>query len=49
MNFQRYVETYFSVYPGYYCTGDGALRDKDGYYQVLILSSDWSLEQNTVR
>merc|ERR1719356_1292237 len=31
---KRYVETYFSVYPGYYCTGDGALRDKNGYYQI---------------
>ena len=31
---KRYVDTYFSVYPGYYFTGDGALRDKDGYYQI---------------
>jgi len=31
---KRFVETYFSTYPGYYFTGDGALRDKDGYYQI---------------
>jgi len=31
---KRYVETYFSTYPGYYFTGDGALRDRDGYYQI---------------
>ena len=30
----RYVKTYFSTYPGYYFTGDGAKRDKDGYYQI---------------
>jgi len=31
---KRFVETYFSAYPGYYFTGDGALRDKDGFYQI---------------
>ena len=31
---KRFVETYFSPYPGYYFTGDGALRDEDGYYQI---------------
>jgi acetyl-CoA synthetase len=31
---QRYIDTYFSAYPGYYFTGDGALRDKDGYYRI---------------
>jgi len=31
---KRFVETYFSTFPGYYFTGDGALRDKDGYYQI---------------
>ncbi len=31
---QRFVETYFSQYPGYYFTGDGARRDKDGYYWI---------------
>ncbi len=31
---QRYVEAYFKMYPGYYCTGDGARRDADGYYWI---------------
>jgi len=31
---QRMVETYFSAYPGYYFTGDGARRDADGYYWI---------------
>ena len=26
----RFVETYFSMYPGYYFTGDGCRRDEDG-------------------
>jgi acetyl-CoA synthetase len=31
---QRCVETYYSLYPGYYATGDGARRDSDGYYWI---------------
>ena len=31
---QRLVDTYFSAYPGYYFTGDGARRDEDGYYWI---------------
>jgi len=31
---QRMVQTYFSTYPGYYFTGDGARRDEDGYYWI---------------
>jgi len=31
---KRYKETYFTAYPGYYFTGDGALRDKDGFYRI---------------
>ncbi len=31
---QRLIETYFSTYPGYYFTGDGARRDQDGYYWI---------------
>ncbi len=31
---QRFVDTYFATYPGYYFTGDGARRDKDGYYWI---------------
>ncbi|MEM9621076.1 MAG: acetate--CoA ligase [Pseudomonadota bacterium] len=33
-NHQRVVETYYSTYPGYYFTGDGARRDADGYYWI---------------
>ena len=32
---QRFRETYFSKFPGYYCTGDGARRDEDGYYWIM--------------
>ncbi len=31
---QRFVDTYFKTYPGLYFTGDGAKRDKDGYYWI---------------
>lgn len=31
---QRCIETYYSAYPGYYFTGDGARRDEDGYYWI---------------
>jgi acetyl-CoA synthetase len=31
---QRCVDTYYSTYPGYYFTGDGARRDEDGYYWI---------------
>ena len=31
---QRFVDTYFSTYPGRYFTGDGARRDADGYYWI---------------
>jgi acetyl-CoA synthetase len=30
----RFVETYFKMYPGFYTTGDGARRDDDGYYWI---------------
>ncbi|MCY3879527.1 MAG: acetate--CoA ligase [Rhodobacteraceae bacterium] len=30
----RFVETYFSQYPGYYFSGDGCRRDEDGYYWI---------------
>ncbi|MGB2106293.1 MAG: acetate--CoA ligase [Porticoccaceae bacterium] len=33
-NHQRCIDTYFSAYPGYYFTGDGARRDEDGYYWI---------------
>ncbi|TDQ32242.1 acetate--CoA ligase [Zeaxanthinibacter enoshimensis] len=31
---ERYRDTYFSAYKGYYFTGDGALRDAVGYYRI---------------
>jgi acetyl-CoA synthetase len=31
---QRFIETYFSTYKGYYFTGDGCRRDADGYYWI---------------
>ncbi len=31
---QRFIETYFSTYPGLYFTGDGARRDEDGYWWI---------------
>jgi acetyl-CoA synthetase len=30
----RFVQTYFSTYPGKYFTGDGCRRDEDGYYWI---------------
>ncbi|CCD26375.1 acetate--CoA ligase 1 NDAI_0H02010 [Naumovozyma dairenensis CBS 421] len=34
-NHDRYVETYLTPYQGYYFTGDGAVKDKDGYIWIL--------------
>ena len=31
---ERFIETYFSTYPGNYFTGDGCRRDEDGYYWI---------------
>jgi acetyl-CoA synthetase len=31
---ERFLKTYFSTYPGFYFTGDGARRDADGYYWI---------------
>ena len=33
-NHERFRETYFDRFPGYYMTGDGTLRDEDGYYWI---------------
>ncbi|PRP66359.1 acetate--CoA ligase [Nonlabens agnitus] len=33
-NHERYRATYFDTFPGYYFTGDGALRDATGYYRI---------------
>jgi acetyl-CoA synthetase len=31
---ERFIETYFKMFPGHYFTGDGARRDEDGYYWI---------------
>jgi len=31
---QRFIDTYFKAYPGYYFSGDGARRDAEGYYWI---------------
>jgi acetyl-CoA synthetase len=31
---KRFIETYFSAFPGLYFTGDGARRDEDGFYWI---------------
>ncbi|MFK7858613.1 MAG: acetate--CoA ligase [Granulosicoccus sp.] len=33
-NHERFKETYFAMYPGFYFTGDGARRDEDGYFWI---------------
>ena len=32
---ERFKDTYFSRFPGYYLTGDGARKDEDGYYWLM--------------
>ena len=32
---KRFKETYFSIFPGNYFTGDGARKDPDGYYWLM--------------
>ena len=31
---ERFKQTYFTIYPGYFYTGDGCRRDEDGYYWI---------------
>ncbi|MFC4351841.1 acetate--CoA ligase [Fodinicurvata halophila] len=31
---ERFIQTYFSTYPGKYFSGDGCRRDEDGYYWI---------------
>ncbi len=31
---ERFIQTYFSTFPGKYFTGDGARRDEDGYWWI---------------
>ncbi|MCX8113234.1 MAG: acetate--CoA ligase [Bacteroidia bacterium] len=32
---ERFMQTYFAPYPGYYFTGDAARRDEEGYYWII--------------
>lgn len=34
-DYSRFIDTYLGNYKGYYFTGDGAARDKDGFYWIL--------------
>lgn len=34
-DYSRFIDTYLGAYPGYYFTGDGAARDKDGFFWIL--------------
>lgn len=34
-DYSRYIDTYLGPYPGHYFTGDGAGRDKDGFFWIL--------------
>lgn len=33
-NHERFLDTYYSTYPGYYMAGDGVRRDADGYFWI---------------
>jgi len=37
---ERFKQTYFSMFPGYYLTGDRAKRDEDGYYWITGRADD---------
>lgn len=37
---QRFIDTYWSTYPGRYATGDAARRDEDGYFWVIGRTDD---------
>ncbi len=37
---ERFVESYFSAYPGYYQTGDAGIIDEDGYLHILSRTDD---------
>ena len=39
-NHKRFVDTYFSDFPGTYFTGDNALRDEVGYYRITGRTDD---------
>ena len=37
---ERFKQTYFAMFPGYYLTGDRAKRDEDGYYWITGRADD---------
>ena len=37
---ERWAKTYWTTYPGMYCAGDSAKRDKDGYFWVIGRTDD---------
>ena len=39
-NHARYIDAYFTQYPGYYASGDGAKFDLEGFYQLLGRKDD---------
>ena len=39
-NDERFVESYFSAYPGYYQTGDAGIIDEDGYLHIMSRTDD---------
>ncbi len=39
-NDERFVESYFSEYPGYYQTGDAGVVDEDGYLHIMSRTDD---------
>jgi len=34
-NHKRFIDTYWSTFPPYYMTGDGARKDEDGYFWIV--------------
>ena len=39
-NHERFVESYWQEFPGFYLTGDGGYRDEDGYVYVMGRTDD---------
>ena len=37
---EKFIQTYFTAYPGKYFTGDGCRRDEDGYYRITGRADD---------